>query len=60
TNPEDPSLHEHAVGLRAEWLPQRERLLAGESELDRDRAAESLERSRGLIRVLDEEIAGAA
>jgi len=60
TNPEDPSLHEHAAGLRAEWLPQRERLLSAESELDRDRAAESLERSRGLIRVLDEEIAGAA
>lgn len=52
TQPEDPSLREHAASLRDEWLPQRERLLASESELDRDRAVEALERSRAFTRLL--------
>ena len=58
TNPEDPGLHEHAAGLSDAWLPQRERLLAGENELDRDAATQALERSRRFTRMLHGEIAG--
>jgi putative nucleotidyltransferase with HDIG domain len=56
TNPEDPSLHAHAAGLREEWLPERERMLAAEDELDRSLAAEALERSRHFSRMLQGEI----
>jgi putative nucleotidyltransferase with HDIG domain len=58
TNPEDPSLREHAAGLREEWLPRREREAAGEAPGLRDRALEALERSRAFSRQLDRELAG--
>jgi len=58
TNPEDPSLHEHAVGLRDAWLPEREQMLAGEPAASSDRAEEALERSRRFIAALEGEIAG--
>jgi len=58
TNPEDPSLHEHAQGLAADWLPERERRLSSENELDRDAAGEALARSRRFIHMLQGEIAG--
>jgi len=58
TNPEDPSLFEHAAGLRDDWLPARERMLAGENELDRDASAQALERSRAFTRMLQGEIDG--
>lgn len=60
TNPEDPSLREHATSLSAEWLPQRERLLQEENELDRDAAAEALARSREFDRLLQAELRGEA
>ncbi len=58
TNPEDPSLHEHAGGLRDEWLPHRETLLASENELERDASGEALARSREFIHLLHGEITG--
>ena len=58
TNAEDPSIREHAAGLRSEWLPAREQLLADEEELDRDRAGEALERSRRFAGMLQAEIDG--
>lgn len=58
TNPEDPSLHEHARDLRDQWLPERERWLSAENELDRDSAGQALERSREFIRLLHGEITG--
>jgi putative nucleotidyltransferase with HDIG domain len=58
TNPEDPSLHEHAAGLRHAWLPERERLLADEEAPNRDQAIEALERSRRFVEMLEGEIAG--
>lgn len=58
TNPEDPSLHEHADGLRDDWLPQREALLASQSGPESDLGAEGLERSRRFIGMLHSEIAG--
>jgi putative nucleotidyltransferase with HDIG domain len=60
TNPQDPSLHEHAASLRDAWLPERARRLEREDTLDTDRAAESLERSRGFARLLQLEIDGIA
>lgn len=60
TDPEDPSLHRHAKGLREQWLPQREQALADERTHDRDAAAESLQRARGFIKMLETEIAGQA
>ena len=60
TNAEDPSLHEHAESLRAQWLPERERLLAEEQTLDPDRAGAALERSRAFSRLMDAEISGTA
>jgi HD domain len=58
TDADDPSLHRHARGLREEWLPQREQALAEERTHDRAAAAESLERARGFIALLEAEIAG--
>jgi hypothetical protein len=58
TDADDPSLHRHARGLRDEWLPEREQALAGERAYDRAIAAESLERARGFIALLEAEIAG--
>ncbi len=58
TNPEDPSLHEHADELRDTWLPERERLLTHETRLDRDLAGEALERSREFVQMLHAEISG--
>jgi HD domain-containing protein len=58
TDPEDPSLHRHARGLREEWLPAREQALAAERTHDRDAAAESLARARGFIELLEGEING--
>jgi hypothetical protein len=60
TDPEDPSLHRHARGLRDQWLPAREQALADERVHDRDAAAESLQRARGFIASLETEIAGQA
>jgi hypothetical protein len=60
TDAEDPSLHRHARGLREEWLPEREQALADERAHDRSAAAESLERARGFIGMLEAEIAGQA
>lgn len=56
SNPEDPSLFEHLEGLRAGWLPERERRLAAEDCLDRDAAAQALDRSRGFISSLEREV----
>jgi putative nucleotidyltransferase with HDIG domain len=58
TNPEDPSLHEHAASLRDAWLPERRRLLSGEAELDRDAATEALARSSRFVQMLQDEIDG--
>jgi putative nucleotidyltransferase with HDIG domain len=58
TNPEDPSLHEHARGLWEEWLPAREAALAEDGKVDRDLAGEALLRSRSFIEQLHEEIDG--
>jgi hypothetical protein len=58
TDAADPSLHRHARGLREQWLPEREQALADERVHDRDAAAESLERARGFIGQLEQEIAG--
>jgi putative nucleotidyltransferase with HDIG domain len=58
TNPEDPSLHEHAEGLRGEWLPERAHELADETSLAKERGEEALQRSRRFIEMLDGEIAG--
>jgi hypothetical protein len=60
TDAEDPSLHRHALGLREQWLPEREAALTEERAHDRDAAAESLERARGFISLLEAEIAGQA
>jgi len=60
TDAEDPSLHRHARGLREQWLPEREQALAAERAYDRDAAAESLQRARGFIALLESEIAGQA
>jgi hypothetical protein len=60
TDAEDPSLHRHAQGLREQWLPAREAALTEERTHDRDAAAESLERARGFIGLLEAEIAGQA
>lgn len=56
TNPEDPSFHEHADEMRDRWLPERERLLAAENELDKDACTQALERSRTFSRLLHAEI----
>jgi putative nucleotidyltransferase with HDIG domain len=56
TNPEDPSLREHLAGLRGEWLPERERLLAVENELDRDTAGQAMERSRRFVQAMESEV----
>ncbi|MGV3721675.1 MAG: HD domain-containing protein [Actinomycetota bacterium] len=58
TNPEDPSLREHARALQADWLPERERLLAQENELDRDAAAQAFQRSKEFNRILQGELTG--
>jgi hypothetical protein len=58
TDAEDPSLHRHARGMREQWLPEREQSLAEERVHDRDAAAESLQRARGFIELLEAEIAG--
>jgi hypothetical protein len=58
TNPEDPSLREHARLLRDTWLPERERFLSQENELDRDAAAQALQRSREFNRILHGELSG--
>jgi hypothetical protein len=58
TDPEDPSLHRHARGLREDWLTARENALAEERLHDRAAAAESLERARAFIVLLEGEIAG--
>jgi putative nucleotidyltransferase with HDIG domain len=60
TNPEDPSLREHAAGLRQDWLPGRRRLLADEESLDPSRAQEALERSTRFVETLEAEIEGIA
>ena len=59
TNPEDPSLREHARALSEEWLPEREKALAAEAEFDRDLAGEALQRARTFSKTLNAEIAGA-
>lgn len=56
TNAEDPSLFEHLEGLRSAWLPGREARLSAENELDRDAAAQALERSRAFVRLLEREV----
>jgi len=58
TNPEDPSLREHARSLAESWLPERKRLLAGENELDRDLAAQALQRSEAFHHRLQAELTG--
>jgi hypothetical protein len=58
TDPEDPSLHRHARGLRDQWLPEREQALAEERVHDPAAAAESLQRARTFIGLLEAEIAG--
>ena len=58
TNSEDPSIREHAAELREQWLPDRERLLIDENELDRDVATQALARSRRFVDQLHGEIAG--
>lgn len=58
TNAEDPSIREHVVTLREQWLPERERWLAGENELDRDASAQALQRSREFLRLFEGELAG--
>lgn len=58
SNPEDPSLHEHADELRDRWLPERERELRAEGSLPAETCAEALERSREFVRMLRAEIAG--
>lgn len=58
THAEDPSIREHARELRDQWLPDRERSLDAENELDRDAAAQSLQRSREFLRLFEGELAG--
>jgi hypothetical protein len=58
TDAEDPSLHRHARGLREQWLAEREQALTDERAHDRDAAAESLQRARGFIELLEGEIEG--
>ncbi|MCC2672965.1 MAG: hypothetical protein K0Q72_5437, partial [Armatimonadetes bacterium] len=58
SNPEDPSIREHAAALRDQWLPGRAALLADENELDEDAAAQALQRSREFSRLLQGELAG--
>jgi hypothetical protein len=60
TDAEDPSLHRHARGLREQWLPQQEQALTEERAHNRDAAAESLQRARDFIGLLEAEIAGQA
>jgi hypothetical protein len=56
TNPEDPSLWEHADGLERHWLPEREAALRAEGEPEA--AAAALERSRAFITALRREMLG--
>jgi putative nucleotidyltransferase with HDIG domain len=58
TDPDDPSIRRHAATLRQQWLPERERLLAAENELDHDPSALALERSREFMRLFEGELAG--
>jgi hypothetical protein len=60
TDAEDPSLHRHARGLREQWLPEREQAIRDERTHDPSDAAESLERARNFIGMLEAEIAGQA
>jgi putative nucleotidyltransferase with HDIG domain len=58
TEAEDPSIRRHATGLRQQWLSERERWLAGENELDRDAAAQAVQRSWEFLRLFEGELAG--
>lgn len=58
TEADDPSIRCHAAALRQQWLPERERWLAAENELDRDSAAPALERSREFLRLFEGELSG--
>jgi putative nucleotidyltransferase with HDIG domain len=58
TNAQDPSIREHLAGLEAQWLPERERLLAAEAAADRDAGGEALARSRSFVGMLRDEIEG--
>jgi len=60
TDPEDPSLHEHAERLRSRWLPERRTELAAASRSARERGAEALERSERFITRLHAEMVGEA
>ncbi len=58
TNPEDPSLHEHADELRDVWLPEREQAFSAEDGETREHAEAALQRTREFIRMLHGEING--
>jgi hypothetical protein len=58
TNPEDPSVREHARGLRDDWLPARAREAATLTGTEGSAALEALGRSRNFIDLLELELAG--
>lgn len=58
TDADDPSIRRHVLTLRQHWLPQREAWLASENELDRDAAAQAMQRSREFLRLFEGELAG--